>query len=301
MKSKICLLVIFAFVTLAIASPHTWILKTGETITGDYVSSGKTTVVVKTSGTNYFLKVSDLSTNDQSYVVKMHVAQTRSEAVASSSGDIMYYSSVLGIQTNAGRVFKSIAGFKKEQASPREFFTWKQKLTELAKAGYVPAQLMMARAEFSPADMLYWYKEAAKNGNAEAQWELAQELMTGAVVAQDFAEAARLYQQLAAKGDVRAKQSLSCLYAGNGTLRNLPEAIRLKEESGNYFGLAELGLDIPNLMDRAEIYKWYLVGQQMGDKYNGSPGNAPFENYSQTEFDEGERRANEYIKKRYNR
>jgi hypothetical protein len=75
MKTKLCLLGIFAFVTLVAATPRTWVLKTGETVTGDYVSSGTTTLVVKTGGTNCFLKVSSLSTNDQAYVLKMQTAQ----------------------------------------------------------------------------------------------------------------------------------------------------------------------------------------------------------------------------------
>ena len=75
MKTKICLLGIFALVTLAIAAPRAWVLKTGETVTGDYVSSGTTTLVVKTGGTNCFLAISDLSTNDQTYVAQMQFAQ----------------------------------------------------------------------------------------------------------------------------------------------------------------------------------------------------------------------------------
>jgi len=89
MKTKICLFGIFAFVTLAIAEPHTWILKTGETVTGDYVSSGTTTLVVKTGGTNCFLKISSLSIKDQAYTFKMQVAQrqARLDAEAKQMGN----------------------------------------------------------------------------------------------------------------------------------------------------------------------------------------------------------------------
>jgi hypothetical protein len=71
MKTKICLLGFFALVSLAIAAPHTWILTTGKTVTGDYFSSGTTTLVIKTDGTNCFIKFSDLSDNDQAYVAQM--------------------------------------------------------------------------------------------------------------------------------------------------------------------------------------------------------------------------------------
>ena len=70
MKTKLCLLGIFALVPLAIAAPHTWILSTGKTVVGDYVSSGTTTLVVKTGGTNCFLAISNLSTNDLAYVAQ---------------------------------------------------------------------------------------------------------------------------------------------------------------------------------------------------------------------------------------
>jgi hypothetical protein len=75
MKTRICLLGLFAFAMLVVAAPRTWVLKTGETVTGDYISSGTTALVVKTGSTNCFLKISDLSTNDQAYVVEMQVAQ----------------------------------------------------------------------------------------------------------------------------------------------------------------------------------------------------------------------------------
>jgi hypothetical protein len=74
-KTKICLLGIFAFVTLTIAAPRTWVLKTGETVTGDYVSSGTTTIVVKTGGTNCFLTISNLSDDDQAYIAEIRAAQ----------------------------------------------------------------------------------------------------------------------------------------------------------------------------------------------------------------------------------
>jgi len=85
MKTKIYILGIFAFVTLVVAAPRTWILKTGETVTGDYVSSGTTTLVVKTHGTNHFVELSDLSTNDQAYVAEQKAVYARlvkQEAIA---------------------------------------------------------------------------------------------------------------------------------------------------------------------------------------------------------------------------
>jgi len=68
-------------VTLAIAAPRTWILNTGETVAGDYVSSGTTMLVVKTHGTNYFIKLSDLSTDDQAYVAEQKARLVKQETI----------------------------------------------------------------------------------------------------------------------------------------------------------------------------------------------------------------------------
>ena len=78
MKAKIYLLGIFAFVTLAIAAPRTWVLKTGETVTGDYFASGTTAVVIKIDGTNCILKIANLSSNDQVFV--KNIQKTNNEA-----------------------------------------------------------------------------------------------------------------------------------------------------------------------------------------------------------------------------
>jgi len=85
MKTKICLLGICAFVTLVVAAPRTWVLKTGETVTGDYVSSGTTTLVVKTGGTNCFLKIADLATNDQAYIAKIKADQKQAQLDAEAA------------------------------------------------------------------------------------------------------------------------------------------------------------------------------------------------------------------------
>jgi len=85
MKTKICLLGIWRVVTLVVAAPRTWVLKTGETVTGDYVSSGTTTLVVKTGGTNCFLKIADLATNDQAYIAKIKADQKQAQLDAEAA------------------------------------------------------------------------------------------------------------------------------------------------------------------------------------------------------------------------
>jgi hypothetical protein len=79
MRTRICLLGIFALITLAMAAPRTWTFQTGVKFQGDYVSSGTTTVVVNKGGTNYFLTIADLSTDDRAYVAQKQLTQRQAQ------------------------------------------------------------------------------------------------------------------------------------------------------------------------------------------------------------------------------
>ena len=61
------------------------VFKKGGRFQGDYVSSGTTTVVVNKGGTNYFLSIADLSTNDQAYVAQMQFAQRQARLDAETN------------------------------------------------------------------------------------------------------------------------------------------------------------------------------------------------------------------------
>jgi hypothetical protein len=85
MKVKCGLIGMFALVTLAVAAPHTWVLKMGGTVAGDYVSSGTTKLVVKTDGTNCFLNISDLSTKDWLYLYECKTNQRQMQLNAEAA------------------------------------------------------------------------------------------------------------------------------------------------------------------------------------------------------------------------
>ncbi|MGB8370245.1 MAG: hypothetical protein ACLPYZ_01230 [Limisphaerales bacterium] len=67
------------------AEPHTWTLKTGVAFSGDYISSGTQMVVIKDSGTNRFLKISDLTTNDWLYFQECKAAQRQRQLDAEAA------------------------------------------------------------------------------------------------------------------------------------------------------------------------------------------------------------------------
>ena len=80
MKLKCGLIGMFTLVTLAVASPRTWVLKTGETIAGDYVSSGTTMSsagrTVVGSNLALVLNAGNTTTGDSAYAVTLTGAGT---------------------------------------------------------------------------------------------------------------------------------------------------------------------------------------------------------------------------------
>jgi hypothetical protein len=87
MKAQLVLL--FAIVALNVSaqtnSVHNWTLKTGAVFSGDYISSGTQMVVIKNSGTNCLLKISDLSTNDWLYFQECKAAQRQRQLDAEAA------------------------------------------------------------------------------------------------------------------------------------------------------------------------------------------------------------------------
>ncbi len=69
----------------AAAAPRVWTFQTGKTISGDYYSSGTTMVVIKHEGTNCFLRISDLSSNDQAYVSQIQFGQRQARLDAETN------------------------------------------------------------------------------------------------------------------------------------------------------------------------------------------------------------------------
>jgi TPR repeat protein len=78
------------------------------------------------------------------------------------------------------------------------------------------------------AEAVRLYRLAADQGHAAAQFNLGNMLYTGEVVAQDYAEALRLYRLAAAQGDADAQFNLGHIFEnGQGVRKNRAEAIRL--------------------------------------------------------------------------
>jgi hypothetical protein len=99
---KIAILLIFASLSAFgndLNLPHIWVLKSGNQVAGSYFTSGATSVVVKSSGTNCLLKIADLSTKDWLYFHDCKTAQRErqldAEAAQLSTGGMMEFNSDL--------------------------------------------------------------------------------------------------------------------------------------------------------------------------------------------------------------
>ncbi|HEY5232967.1 MAG TPA: tetratricopeptide repeat protein [Verrucomicrobiae bacterium] len=295
MKTKICLLGIFAFVTLAIAAPRTWVLKTGETITGDYVSSGTTALVVKTGGTNRFLNISSLSTNDQTYAAEMQARAAKDRL------DVRYFSPTLGVWTNAASLFEFATNH----------YVGTKLIIELGNTGYIPVEMWLGDQygkgedpcgtigtvlesgfkdnspdrntpyakvmsttghiemydDSNPFDdeAARWYLKAATQGVAEAQVKVGDYYSKYGL---NYTEALKWYGFAVAKGNKKAMSGMARLYAqGLGVQKDMSKATELYAEAEAYYQLSRVYLMNNN---HVGAYTWWCVGNVKDRKYDAT-------------------------------
>ena len=122
------------------------------------------------------------------------------------------------------------------------------------------------------AEAMHWYRKAAEQGNAIAQFNLGVMYSNGEGVRQDQTEAAKWYRLAAAQGNVSALCNLGVMYDGMDVGQDQTEAAkwyRLAAEQGNataQFNLGlkyELGEGIPK--NYTESVKWYRLAAEQGN------------------------------------
>ena len=91
-----------------------------------------------------------------------------------------------------------------------------------------------------------WYRKAAEQGYAEAQYKLGGYYEMGLGVERNYIEAAKWYRLAAEQGYAWAQNSIGeCYYNGKGVEQNYTEAAkwyRLAAEQGNFAAKRNLGL-----------------------------------------------------------
>ena len=119
-----------------------------------------------------------------------------------------------------------------------------------------------------------WYRKAAEQGNAAAQFSLGWMYAKGFGVAQDDTESGKWWRKAAEQGDANAQSNLGWMYQnGHGVVKDDAEAVkwfRKAAERGNATGQSNLGWMYANgfgvAQDYAEAVKWYRKAAEQGDE-----------------------------------
>lgn len=148
-------------------------------------------------------------------------------------------------------------------------------LLSLAEHGDVEAQLEVGlffdRAE-AYAEAAVWYRQAAEQGQSQAQNNLGVLYKDGQGVEQDYEEAARWFRLAAAEGSVLAQSNLAWLYqTGRGVKKDYAEARRLyllAAENGHAAAQNNLGMMYLHGMgvaqDSDSAAHWFRLAAEQG-------------------------------------
>ena len=127
-------------------------------------------------------------------------------------------------------------------------------IQDMAEAGHAEAQLVLGMmhergslgAQKNDTISVKWYRAAAEQGQAMAQYRLGARYATGMGVSEDYAQAAQWYHRAAEKGVRDAQAALGTLYSsGMGVPKDGQEAVawyRKAAEQGHVKSQALLGL-----------------------------------------------------------
>jgi len=156
-----------------------------------------------------------------------------------------------------------------------------------ADKGDAKAQYELGRAFFSgtlgvakdEAEAVKWFRKAAEQNVADAQFSLGVCYANGRGVTKDDAEAVKWFRKAAEQNDARAQAALGVRYAkGQGVAKNKAEAVKWYRKAaeqnvadaqynlGVYYDSGE-GV----AKDEVEAYKWWLLAAGQGNddaKYN---------------------------------
>jgi uncharacterized protein len=125
-----------------------------------------------------------------------------------------------------------------------------------------------------PADAVKWYRKAAEQGDAVAQYYLGLMYLNGKGVPEDDAEAVKWFRKAAEQGNAKAQYYLGFMYAnGTGVPEDDAEAVkwyRKAAEQGYANAQFNLGLmylngeGVPE--DNVFAYMWFNLAAAQGDE-----------------------------------
>lgn len=150
---------------------------------------------------------------------------------------------------------------------------------------------------------MYWYRQAAEQGFAGAQNNLAFMYEQGLGVPRDESEAAKWYRRAAVQKDAYAQHSLGRMYRdGRGVPQDLTEAaiwIRKAAEQGHHTAFRDmgemywkgLGLSQNNVL----AYMWWKLGALHGDRESDRLRSMAAAEMTSRIVSEAEKLANEWM------
>jgi TPR repeat protein len=118
-----------------------------------------------------------------------------------------------------------------------------------------------------------WYRKAAEQGYAKAQFNLGEMYLRGQGVSKDYAEAINWIQKAADQGDARAEDALGfTYYNGQGVPQDYAKAARWYGKAAEQgYPVAQQGLAymyynrVGVSQDYAEAVRWYRKAAEQGD------------------------------------
>ncbi|MBQ0062898.1 MAG: sel1 repeat family protein [Prevotella sp.] len=117
-----------------------------------------------------------------------------------------------------------------------------------------------------------WFRKAAEQGDADAQYNLGACYYNGYGVTKSYAEAAKWYRKAAEQGDADAQCMLGiCYYGGDGVAKNYTEAVKWYRKAAEQ-GLAQAQYNLGNSYNNGkgvtksdtEAVKWYRKAAEQG-------------------------------------
>jgi len=123
------------------------------------------------------------------------------------------------------------------------------------------------------AEAVKWYRLAAAQGDADAQYNLGVMYDNGQGVVQDYAEAVKWYRLAAAQGDADAQYNLGVMYDnGQGVVQDYTEAVkwyRLAAAQGNAKAQSNLGVMYGRgqgvIQDYVRAHMWFNLAAVKGN------------------------------------
>jgi TPR repeat protein len=132
------------------------------------------------------------------------------------------------------------------------------------------AEEALARKDY--AEAMRWYREAADQGDPDAQTQMGVFYHNGLGVPRDYAEAMRWYRKAADQGFALAQRNIAILYRyGYGVAQDYAEAMRWNKKAaaqGDALAQNEIGVlywngwGVPK--DNAEAVHWYSMAANQG-------------------------------------